>query len=245
MEGVREERRVLAGVPARVRIPPHPKGLLLVLHGLQGSKEHILSLLPGYAEAGWLLVAFDAPRHGEREGPPPSSKDPFYVERVYQVALGFAEEALEVAEAAQSRFGLPLFLAGGSLGAFVVHLLLSQGFRPQAALAFIGAGFPMKLPQGQEVKDSRVLALYETPPALKGEAYGQVPLLHLHGTKDLIVPLARMEKTVEALRPHYGEGRLARFVEEGAGHLITPLMARVGRAFLEGFLEEGVGPRGA
>ena len=44
-------------------------------------------------------------------------------------------------------------------------------------------------------------------------------------------------KTLEALRPHYPEGRLARFVEEGAGHTLTPLMARVGLAFLEHWLE--------
>jgi len=230
-----ERRLVLDGLPVLARIPESPKALLLALHGLQGSKELILSLLPGYKEAGFLLLAPDAPRHGER-GRPPSAKSEHYVEEVYQVALAFAEEAKGVAEEAQSRYPLPLFLAGGSLGAFVVHLLLSQGFRPQAALAFIGSGFPMKLPQGQRLEDPRVAALYQTPPALKGETYGGVPLLHLHGTKDLIVPLERMERTVEALRPHYPEGRLARFVEEGAGHTITPLMARVGRAFLEAWL---------
>lgn len=235
---MREETLTLAGLPVLAHLPEAPKALLLALHGLQGSKEHILSLLPGYAERGFLLLAFDAPRHGER-GSPPSAKSPRYVEEVYQVALGYKEEAWAVAEEARRRYGLPLFLAGGSLGAFVLHLLLSEGFRPRAALAFIGSGFPMKLPQGQEVQDPKVEALYQTPPALKGEAYGNVPLLHLHGTKDLIVPLARMEKTVEALRPHYGEGRLARFVEEGAGHAITPLMARVGLGFLEAWQEEG------
>lgn len=230
---MRTERLTLGGLPLLARIPEKPKALLLALHGLQGSKEHILSLLPGYAEAGFLLLAFDAPRHGERGGPPPSSKSPRYVEEVYQVALGFAEEAQEVAREAQARFGLPFFLAGGSMGAFVVHLLLARGLRPQAALAFIGSGFPMKLPQGQEVRDPKVQALFQKPPALQGEAYGGVPLLHLHGTEDLIVPLGRMEKTVEALRPHYPEGRLARFVEEGAGHTITPLMAQVGLGFLQ------------
>ena len=235
---MREETLTLAGLPVLAHLPEAPKALLLALHGLQGSKEHILSLLPGYAERGFLLLAFDAPRHGE-SGSPPSAKSPRYVEEVYQVALGYKEEAWAVAEEARRRYGLPLFLAGGSLGAFVLHLLLSEGFRPRAALAFIGSGFPMKLPQGQEIQDPKVEALYQTPPALKGEAYGNVPLLHLHGTKDLIVPLARMEKTLEALRPHYGEGRLARYVEEGTGHTITPFMARVGLGFLEAWQEEG------
>ncbi len=239
---MRQERLTLEGLTLLAQVPENPQALLLLLHGLQGSKEHILSLLPGYAQRGFLLLAFDAPRHGEREGRPPSAKSPSYVEEVYQVALGFKEEALKVAEAAQRRFGLPLFLAGGSLGAFVVHLLLSEGLRPRAALAFIGSGFPMKLPQGQRLTDPRVEALYQAPPATKGEAYGGVPLLHLHGTKDLIVPLERMEKTVEALRPHYPEGRLARFVEEGAGHTITPLMARMGLAFLEAWREGGLAP---
>ena len=146
---VRTERLTLAGLSVLARIPEAPKALLLALHGLQGSKEHILALLPGYAERGFLLLAFDAPRHGEREGPPPSSKSPRYVEEVYRVALGFKEEARRVAEEAERRFGLPLFLAGGSLGAFVAHLLLAEGFRPRGVLAFIGSGFPMKLPQGQ------------------------------------------------------------------------------------------------
>ncbi|WP_022798597.1 alpha/beta hydrolase [Thermus islandicus] len=234
---MREERLLLAGLPALARIPQNPRALLLALHGLQGSKEGILALLPGYAERGFLLLAFDAPRHGERGGPPPSGKDPDYVEAFYRVALAYAEEAVQVAEAAAKRYGpLPLGLAGGSMGAFVLHLLLSRGFRAQAALAFLGSGFPMKPPVGQRVEDPRVQALYEAPPATKGGAYGGVPLLHLHGTKDLIVPLERMEKTVEALRPHYPEGRLARYVEEGTGHTLTPLMARVGLAFLEAWL---------
>lgn len=97
-------------------IPERPRALLLALHGLQGSREHILSLLPGYVERGFLLLAFDAPRHGKREGPPPSSKSPRYVEEVYQVALAFAEEGREVAQEARGRFGLPLFLAGGEPG---------------------------------------------------------------------------------------------------------------------------------
>ena len=95
---VRTERLTLAGLSVLARIPEAPKALLLALHGLQGSKEHILALLPGYAERGFLLLAFDAPRHGEREGPPPSSKSPRYVEEVYRVALGFKEEARRVAE---------------------------------------------------------------------------------------------------------------------------------------------------
>ncbi len=226
------ERLSLGGVEVLSLKPENPRAILLALHGLQGSKEHILSLLPGYLERGFWLLAFDAPRHGERPGPPPSSKSPRYVEEVYQVALGFAQEAQRVMAEAQA-YGLPLFLAGGSLGAFVVHLLLSRGLRPRAALAFIGSGFPMKLPQGQTLEDPQVQALYQTPPTLQGEAYGGVPLLHLHGTRDLIVPLERMERTLEALRPHYPEGRLGRFVEEGAGHTITPLMARMGLAFLD------------
>jgi predicted esterase len=94
----------------------------------------------------------------------------------------------------------------------------------------------MKLPQGQRLEDPKVAALYQAPRPPRARPTEGVPLLHLHGTRDLIVPLERMEKTIEALRPHYPEGRLARFVEEGAGHIITPLMARVGRAFLEAWL---------
>ncbi|MCH1927174.1 hypothetical protein L6232_20390, partial [Shewanella sp. C31] len=45
-----------------------------------------------------------------------------------------------VAEEAQKRFGLPLFLAGGSLGAFVVHLLLAGGF---PGLPVYGRGLPV------------------------------------------------------------------------------------------------------
>lgn len=49
---VRTERLTLAGLSVLARIPEAPKALLLALHGLQGSKEHILALLPGYAERG-------------------------------------------------------------------------------------------------------------------------------------------------------------------------------------------------
>lgn len=231
---MREERFLLGEVPVLLRLPERPKALLLALHGLRGSKEQILSLLSGYLEAGLALLSFDAPRHGLR-GHPPSAKDENYVEAFYRVVLSMAEEAKRVL-AELSGPDLPLFLAGGSMGAFTLHLLLSQGLGVRAALAFIGSGLPMKLPQGYTLKDPEVKALYEAPPVSRAEAYGKTPLLHLHGSRDLIVPLSRVEKTLEALRPHYPPGRLALYLEEGTGHEITPLMARVGLAFLENFL---------
>jgi alpha-beta hydrolase superfamily lysophospholipase len=232
---MREERFFLGEVPVLLRLPEKPRGLLLALHGLQGSKEHILSLLPGYLEAGLALLAFDAPRHGLR-GRPPSAKDERYVEAFYRVVLGMAEEAERVLEAVAPRLGLPLFLAGGSMGAFTLHLLLSRGLEAQAALAFIGSGLPMKLPQGYVLSDPEVVALYQAPPVSRPQAYRKTPLLHLHGSRDLIVPLDRVEETLKALRPHYPPGRLALYREEGTGHEITPRMARVGLAFLESFL---------
>ncbi|MGQ9736006.1 MAG: alpha/beta hydrolase [Thermaceae bacterium] len=232
---MKEERFFLGEIPVLLRVPSRPKALLLALHGLQGNKEHILSLLPGYLEAGLALLAFDAPRHGSR-GRPPSGKDEDYLEAFYRVVLRMAEEAGEVLERVAPPLGLPLVLAGGSMGAFVLHLLLSQGLRAKAALAFIGSGLPMKPPAGRRIQDPAVLALYEAPPTSRPAAYGQTPLLHLHGSRDLIVPLARVEETLEALRPHYPPGRLALYLEEGTGHEITPLMARVGLAFLEEFL---------
>ncbi|MER3536424.1 MAG: phospholipase [Thermus sp.] len=230
-----EERFFLGEIPVLLRLPKKPRGLLLALHGLQGNKEQILSLLPGYLEAGLALLAFDAPRHGPR-GRPPSARDERYVEAFYRVVLGMAEEAGRVLAEVAQPLGLPLFLAGGSMGAFTLHLLLAQGLRPQAALAFIGSGLPMKPPLGYLVQDPEVKALYEAPPVFRGQAYGQTPLLHLHGSRDLIVPLSRVEEALEALRPHYPPGRLALYREEGTGHEITPLMARVGLAFLESFL---------
>ncbi len=209
------ERRMLAGIPVRLAGPRQARGLVVFFHGAGGSKERSLSLASPLHALGFATLHPDAPHHGER-GP---VRDPFEAPALLVEAIaGSIEEAPALVAAARRATGAKrIFLLGASMGGYVVHELLARGLEARAAAVLFSAARPIPrlrpfLPEG-------------FVPALdRAEAYPLVPLLHLHGEEDRVVPLAMMEETVARLAPRYARrpGALAKAVFPGVGHEPRP-----------------------
>lgn len=54
-----------------------PRPVVIVLHGTDGAKEGMATLLETYASRGFLAVAIDGRHHGERATPIPGLPDPY------------------------------------------------------------------------------------------------------------------------------------------------------------------------
>ena len=230
---VRKERRRLQGVPLILALPEEPRGWVLFLHGAGGSKERTARLAGPFHDRGLATVHPDAPLHGERAGEDwrfdPKDQRNYLEGVVRSIASQVTELPGLVAEISRlpQLAGLPLLAAGASMGGYVWHELISRRLlRPRAAAILISSGFPLDAPHDFLEGQGELLEAYRNPPVTRAEAYPPTPLMHLHGDRDPVVPLARMEQTLEALRPAYKErdGRLAQAVFAGVGHELPAAM---------------------
>ncbi len=209
------ERRVIEGVPVILAGPRSPRGLVVFFHGAGGSKERTLRLAGPLHALGFATLHPDAPHHGER-GP---VRDPFEAPALLvEAIMGMVEEAPRIVSPAREALSVRrVFLLGASMGGYVVHELLARGFEARAAAVLFSAARPIPrllphLPEGF------------VPALERAEAYPLIPLLHLHGEDDRVVPVAMMEETVARLAPRYAgrPGALAKAVFPGVGHEPRP-----------------------
>jgi len=210
-----QERHVVEGVPVLLAGPRTPRGLVVFFHGAGGSKERTLRLSSPLHALGFATLHPDAPHHGER-GP---VRDPFEAPALLVEAIaGMVDEAPGLIRFGQQTLGVrQTFLLGASMGGYVLHELLSRGLEARAAAVLFSAARPIPrlspyLPEGFVPALERV------------EAYPTVPLLHLHGEDDRVVPIAMMEETVARLAPRYAgrPGALAKAIFPGVGHEPRP-----------------------
>ncbi len=239
---IRQERLHVQGVPLILARPAEPVGWVLFLHGAGGSKERSARLAAPFHERRLATVHPDAPLHGEREAgewrfDPKDRAN--YLEGVVRAIAAQVEELPALARALQERgelAGLPMLAAGASMGGYVWHELISRKLlRPRAAAILISSGYPLDAPHDFLEEHAGLLEAYRNPPVTRAAAYPPTPLLHLHGARDPVVPLERMQETIAALRGAYRErdGRLAAAVFEGVGHELPEAMLEQAAAWLE------------
>ncbi len=110
---------VLVGVELA---PEQPRGTVLLVPGLTGSKEDLVAVLPGLAAGGWRVVALDLRGQHESVGP----EDP----------AAYAVEALAAdVVAVADLLGTPLHLLGHSFGGLVARAAVLQ--RPDAFTSLV------------------------------------------------------------------------------------------------------------
>ena len=107
--------------------PAQPRGTVLLVPGLTGSKEDLVAVLPDLAAAGWRAVALDL--RGQHESVGPDDPAAYTVEAL-------AGDVLAVAD----RLGTPLHLLGHSFGGLVARAAVLR--RPEAfrSLVLLASG---------------------------------------------------------------------------------------------------------
>ncbi len=230
---VKKERRYVGRIPLIVAEPDHPRGIVVFFHGAGASKERTARLAAPFHATGMLTIHPDAPYHGERQG----GEDPLKARHLIVKAI---EESMKefpaLAAWARKTYGpLPLGVVGASMGGYVVHALLASGFKFEAAAVFISSAETPAWLRGHLPPD-------HVDPIDRAASYPPTPLLHVHGAKDRVVPIASMERTIEALKPAYaGEpGKLAKVIFPHLGHEVEPEMVAIAAAWFWTWLASGL-----
>ena len=176
---MREERIKADDVPVRLYAPDDASGLLLLGHGIDGSKdeERFVNLGRLYAEETGLAVAcIDGPAHGERA---PRSGDPHEDQRLVRRSVlhggpGMVADWQKTAEALSS-IGPPVAYVGFSMGMLFGALTVAE--MPTVKAAVFGVG-------GIPIGVSDKVAFLEVAGKL-----GHAQVLMLNMTQDAIFPV--------------------------------------------------------
>ncbi|GGK14683.1 hypothetical protein GCM10008955_05140 [Deinococcus malanensis] len=232
----RVERRVLAGAPCVLELPPEEtpiRASCLVFHGAWAAKEGKLGVYSTLAAQGIVVVIPDAPLHGERQAETPVGLNAR--EYVWESVRRSVAEMPAVLETLDDLFGvLPVWVTGSSMGGYVTLSLLQTLPRVQKAAALITSGVWHEPEVG--VPELRAF-LEQYRPVANAVACAPAPLLLASGEVDPAFPLdLHHTPTAAALRQAYaGAGAPERFQEAtfpGVGHYTSQRMRDLTVRFL-------------
>jgi esterase/lipase len=101
-----------------------PKGLALVIHGLNLRPSKMSSIINGLTDAGVEALNLSLPGHGENYAPRPDmgnarARAESLKEAAYELWSNEVQEAYRAMETKNARLGVPTFLVGFSLGALL------------------------------------------------------------------------------------------------------------------------------
>lgn len=206
-------RRVLAGVPCLLELPPEGTALravCMVLHGAYASKEGKLGIYSALAAAGVALILPDAALHGERlwEQSPELGGREYVWESVFRTS----QDIPRVLDDFAAEFGnLPVWLVGSSMGGYVALTVARTDRRVQKVAALITSGVWAE----PQVKLPHLIAfLHDYRPITHAADYPPVALFLASGDSDPVFPLAaHHDPTAGALRAAYAEAGAEAFFQ--------------------------------
>lgn len=211
------------GIPFYLFSPPESAAapLVVVLHGLNSRKERLMEVCLRLTAAGRRVCALDLRGHGERVNDDTQYlrrdwSDPMFAPAIARVVLdGILDVASVVTDLGASRYTI----LGHSLGGYVALLTALEDSRVAAVCCMSGALDISALPPAPGADSSR----YD--PARRASELAQKPVFLLHGTDDLIVPIAGARRLWGALTAA-GIPRRDSALREfpGVGHELTPAM---------------------
>ncbi|QFP76617.1 S9 family peptidase [Deinococcus sp. AJ005] len=237
----RVERRVLAGIPCLLELPPEGEAIravCLVYHGAWTAKEGKLSVYSELATRGTAVVIPDAPLHGERLADTP----PRFNAREYvweSVRRSVAEAPALLNALAELHGPLPTRVVGSSMGGYVALTLARTEKQIEKVAALITSG----VWDEPEVRDPEIRAFLEANrPNTHADNFAPTPLLLASGGNDpTFPPGAHHEPTAGALRAAYRQAGQPDLFQElifaGVGHYTSQGMRDAVVAFLEPVLE--------
>ena len=221
----REQRVLLGETPALVvgdgpTLAPGPRGTVVLIPGLGGSKEVQRPEAQLLAWQGYLAVILDAVGHGERRYPDfehrfsPDQWDASFREVVSRTAEELSRVLGALAERGGSRPGA-VGVCGISMGGAILYEALGAKLALDAAVAIIAPP-----PRGPQVHE-------------RLEHFFPTPLLMQTAGADSLVPAHEARELHHALLPRYASApeRLRYFEHPGEEHTFTE--AGWGRAWEE------------
>ena len=199
----------VAGVPAALVGESNRRGVVVLLHGLGGSKSVQLAEAEQLAADGFVAVVLDAVGHGDRRYPDFEQRfSSGRGERSYfeAVAAG-ARELPAVVTELRRRLGLPVGACGISMGGATLFGAMAQGVALEAAVTIVAS------PRWRVVGES---------PHDRPERFGETPLLMMTAGQDTVVPSEAAHAFHRVLSDRFRPGHLIlrHFPEEG--HMFTP-----------------------
>ncbi|OLV15885.1 alpha/beta hydrolase family protein [Deinococcus marmoris] len=233
----RVERRVLAGIPCLLELPPEGeavRAVCLVYHGAWAAKEGKLGVYSELATRGMAVVIPDAPLHGERLADTPPGLNAR--EYVWESVRRSVAEAPALLDALTELHGpLPTFAVGSSMGGYVALTLARTERRIEKVAALITSGVWNE----PEVGEPEIRAFLEANrPNTHADDFAPTPLLLASGDHDpTFPPGANHEPTAGALRAAYRQAGQPDLFQElifaGVGHYTSQGMRDAVAAFLD------------
>ncbi|QLG11316.1 alpha/beta fold hydrolase [Deinococcus sp. D7000] len=218
----RVERRVLAGIPCLLELPPEGQdvqAVCLVYHGAWAAKEGKLGVYSALATRGTAVVIPDAPLHGERQADTPPGLNAR--EYVWESVRRSVAEAPALLDAVAELYGpVPTVAVGSSMGGYVALTLARTEARIGRAAALITSGVWHEPEVG---RPELVRFLDEHRPNTHADDFPPTPLLLASGDSDPTFELdAHHVPTAQTLRAAYARaGQSDHFHERvfaGVGH---------------------------
>jgi dienelactone hydrolase len=248
-------RRLISGIPALELFPlpeAETRPLVIIIHGLEASKETALPYAYRLAREGLHTVCFDAREHGERAIPDSRAVTPPEMRaRLYDIVWATAEDidTIIAGFAGRSRVDNErIGLVGFSMGGMIIYRYLSRG-RPsgiRAAVPVIATpAFAGKLERDRSrdpvlagrYDDDALSLVVARDPSRNLAWLKDLPLLILNGTADEHMPIDQVRDFYRRAKELYGRKDRIRMVEyEGGEHVITPAMMTETAGWLKHFL---------
>jgi dienelactone hydrolase len=204
--------------------------VVLVLHGLGGSKEQMLAAFgkPLVGNAGVAVLALDALLHGERKEEGRAPQDPVAFVDVMRTTVLDYRQALDWLAKRKDVDTKKVGLFGYSMGAMMGSILTGVDERVSAATLCVG-GDPIRPMLSAAPPALRTLAEAAAPSNYIGHAAGR-PLYLINGTQDKTITPEAAKRLIEAAK----EPKTVVWVE--SGHILPADDVRKGLTWLAGKL---------
>jgi uncharacterized protein len=210
--------------------------VVLLLHGLQASKEDQLRRMYAFACLGYRSIAIDARLHGERVGA--AELETRLLSNYHATMIEIIEGTVADVKAVLDHLDIAAAAIHGiSLGAIITFAAFVIEPRLQVAITAMGSpdwvdlalsfGMPSNHPMLDELAK-------QSPLNLAARTYPPRPLLMLHGDLDARISISGVKKLHERLLPAYMENqeRLRLVIYKDLDHVYTDEMLHESEAWL-------------
>lgn len=195
--------------------------VVLMIHGMAGSKERFLALALACVDAGKAVVAVDLPYHGERRTEPHGSimlypPHPQFMKVSANVCNTLLTELPETLAAVGVKCDVTVL--GHSLGGRIAY---HMALRNLAVRRVICVGSPIgveSIPKGSTFTEKDHGYWKDIDPFAGTESLRRVPITFIHGEKDKVCPLFTIERLQGLVRETAPDVAFVIKVIPDAGH---------------------------